>query len=258
MEQSEVESKLIGSGQLMDLVIDDLDCRAPFSVISVGVTEAFAMAQYHILKEEDFLRHKEVWVAQQGQQRGFDHRGIRFPNTEARDMAIAAVRLADAVGYNLFLIEDDLTREVFRYFELTPQYIFESHIRRVIMFSQEEKFKQMLAKRRLAIACSYADEVKAALERKWGEELGFEVTGAISIAEFEDIPQVRTDLAKLDFDLCLIAAGINAVILAPYIAREYGKVAFDLGLGMESLISGKVEYVPYLQRYIRLEDLMDL
>ena len=106
--------------------------------------------------------------------------------------------------------------------------------------------------------CSYANEVKEALNNNLKENLGFDIVGTIHIEEFEDIPRVKEELASYDFDLCLLAAGINAVILSPYIKKTYGKVAFDLGLGMESLISGKIEMPNYLQRFISLTELMKL
>lgn len=134
----------------------------------------------------------------------------------------------------------------------------ESHIRRVIMFSQQEKFRLMLANRKILLICSYADEVKDAMEKDLKNNVEFDIVGTIIIEEFEDIPRVKEELIRFDFDLCLLAAGINAVILAPYIAKTYSKVAFDLGLGMESLITRHIEFVGYLERYIALDLLMKM
>jgi hypothetical protein len=250
-------TEIVGSEKLMDLVIKALDDNTPFSVVSVGITEAFVLSQYTILKEEDFMSDKEVWVASQGLKRGFDHRGIRFPNKRARDEALESLFQADAVGYNIFLIQDELVAKVFQYYNFTPRYVFESHLRRVIMFSQQQKFLQMLSNRKVLIMCSYADEVKAAMNENLTKKIDCKIS-TIKIEEFEDIPRVKEELACHDFDLCLLAAGINAVILAPYIAQTYRKVAFDLGQGMESLISGKIEMVNYLKRFINLDELMKM
>lgn len=244
------ESELLSSSGLMDVIINALDRKIPFSVVSAGVTEMFVLAQYTILKEEEFLGHKEAYVAAQGAKRGFDHRGVRFPNIPARDAAVGALTLADAIGYNMFLLKCELTKKVWNYYNFKPKYVFEAHIRRVIMFSQQEKFQRMLANKKILLMCSYANEVKTSMEKDLQECLGFEIVGTINIEEFEDIPRVKEELSHFNFDLCLLAAGINAVILAPHIAKTYGKVAIDLGLGMESFITRKIEFVNYLGRDI--------
>ncbi len=249
-----MKSRLLSSSELMDLLINALNDKMPFSAVSVGVTESFVLAQYTILTEEEFMGHKEAWVAAQGVKRGFDHRGVRFPNVKARDAAAEALQIADVIGYNM-MDYNGLAIKVFNYYNIRSKYIFEANIRRVIMFSQQEKFEKMLAKQRIFLVCSYADEVKAAMEKNLQGKLGFKVVGTANIEEFEDIPKVKREFDRTDFDLCLLAAGINAVILGPYIARTYGKVAFDLGQAMESFITGEIEMGNYLDRYIGIEKL---
>jgi hypothetical protein len=260
----DMKPEILNSAGLLNQLVTALAKKTPFSVVSVGVTESFVLAQYTILKEDEFMGHKEAYVAAQGLKRGFDHRGIRFPNTEARNMAVSALANANAVGYNMTIKDitssypGELTEKVFSYYNINPRYIFEANIRRVIMFSQPAKFKELLAGKKILLVCSYADEVKAAMEKNLKRELRFEVTGTVTIEEFEDIPRVKEEITAVDFDLCLLAAGINAVILAPYIAVHLGKVAFDLGQAMESLITGKIEMAGYLDRYIGLDKLMNM
>ncbi|MDW7650437.1 MAG: hypothetical protein SCK29_09930 [Bacillota bacterium] len=73
-----MNSKLVGSCELMGLLLRALKNKKPLSIVSVGITESFVLAQYTILSEEEFMAHKEAWIAAQGVKRGFDHRGIRF------------------------------------------------------------------------------------------------------------------------------------------------------------------------------------
>ncbi|MDG0793848.1 GT-D fold domain-containing glycosyltransferase [Cohnella ginsengisoli] len=136
--------------------------------------------------------------------------------------------------------------------------IFEAYTRRVIMLSQQRKFYDMLRNRKVIVVCSYADEVKHALESALAEQLGFEVTGAVKINQYEDIPRVKQEISAIDFDLCLIAAGINAVILASYIASSLGKVAFDIGQGMETLITGKIEGEDWLSTQVSMSTLLEM
>ncbi len=249
-------SPMLNSTQLLDRIRNALEKREGCSVISVGATEAFVMAQYTIYSEEEFMRHGEAENANMGAKSGFYHRGIRFPNKEARDEAVLAVKNADIVGYNTFVDSaKSLTEKVFAAYSIKPPYVFEANLRRVIMFSQKEKFEKILQGRRILLISSLAEQAKAALENNLQDRLGFDVVGAISIHEYEEIPYVKEQISQYEFDLCLLAAGINAVILAPYIAKVYGKVAIDIGWGMQSLISGEIVADPWVTDIIGLDNL---
>lgn len=250
----------LNTGQVMDQILYALDRQLPFSVISVGVTETHVLAQYEVYSEDQFLNHPEAYVANHSTvTRGHTHRGIRFPNIEARNASLEAVRSADIVGINIRVSRaGEFTRQVFDVYGIVPRYVFEAYTRRVIMISQQGKFHDMLRNRRIIIVCSYADEVKNALENTLKAELNLQITGAINIEQYEDIPRVKREIKDCEFDLCLLAAGINAVILAPYIARELGKVALDLGQGMETIITGKIEGEAWLSGQIELAELMGM
>lgn len=250
----------LNTGQLMDKILHALAHRLPLSVISVGVTEAHVLAQYTVYSEALFMNHPEADVENRSTvTRGHTHRGIRFPNIEARDAAMEAVRKADIVGISIRVTRSgELTRQVFEAYGYKPTLIFEAYTRRVIMLSQQRKFYDMLRNRKVIVVCSYADEVKHALESALAEQLGFEVTGAVKINQYEDIPRVKQEISAIDFDLCLIAAGINAVILASYIASSLGKVAFDIGQGMETLITGKIEGEDWLSTQVSMSTLLEM
>ncbi|WP_308633951.1 GT-D fold domain-containing glycosyltransferase [Paenibacillus silvisoli] len=248
------------SGQVLDRILYSLERRLPLSVISVGVTETHVLAQYEVYTEEQFMNHPEANVANYSKiKRGHQHRGITFPNIEARDAALEAVRKADIVGINIRVSRSgEFTRQVFDFYGIAPDFVFEAYTRRVMMISQQRKFHAMLTNRKIVIVCGYADEVKKALENQLQAELNFCITGTIKIDRYEDIPRVKQELMKSEFDLCLLAAGTNAVILAPYIAKDLGKVALDLGQGMETLITGKIEGEAWLAGQIELTKLLDM
>ncbi|WP_282943037.1 GT-D fold domain-containing glycosyltransferase [Paenibacillus sp. RC67] len=250
----------LNTNQLMDRILYSLDNQLPLSVISVGVTETHVLAQYGFFSEEQFMNNPEAHVANNSLvKRGHTHRGIRFPNIEARNEALEAVKNADIVGICIKVSRaGELTRKVFEVYGFTPRYVYEAYTRRVIMISQQQKFHQMLRNKKIIIICSYADEVKHALDKGLKEQLNFEITGTIMIEQYEDIPRVKQEMTQYEFDLCLLAAGINAVILAPYIAKELGKVAFDIGQGMETLITGKIEGVEWLSGQIELDRFLEM
>lgn len=254
-----VDSDLLGSAQLLDKMLQALENQDPLSVVSVGQTEAFVMAQYAIYSEQEFMSHREAYNANLGEKSGFLHRGIRFPNRAARDEAIAATRKADIVAYNT--IENnarDLTERVFSIYHIRPRMIFEANIRRVFMYSQPERFEALLRERKLLLISSLASEAKTVLENKYRDKLGLQVVGAISIHEYDEIPRVKAELEDYDFDLCFIAAGVNALILSSYIAERFGKVAFDIGWGMKAIITGQVVTDSFITDVIGLENLFKM
>ena len=249
----------LNSAQLMHKIWLALEKRQGLSVVSIGQTEAFVMAQYVLFSEEEFLSHREAEIANQGSREGFMHRGIRFPNVAARDEAVEAVKKADIVGYNTIEpVARDLTEKVFALHQIHPRFYFEAHLRRVLMFSQKERFERILAGRRILLIGALAPQAALVLNTKLKRRLGFEIAAAIPLYEFEEIPWVKEQIARYNFDLCLLGAGVNAVILSLYIARHLGKVAVDLGSGMESLITGKIVTDSFINEVIGLDRLLQM
>jgi hypothetical protein len=227
----------------MDKILYALERRIPCPVVSLGASESFVLAQETLLSYHKFMAHAEAKVANRGTKRGQEHRGIRFPNLKARDELADALKRINIIGYNLTIFDDhsgQLTEKVLQHYHIRPTYTYEAYIRRVIMFSQKAKFEQMLKGKKIIVICGYADEVAKALNRNLKRSLGFTIVDAIKIHEYEEIQKVKREIQVLDFDLALLAAGMNAIILASYIANVKGKVAFDIGQGMESLITGQI------------------
>ena len=257
--EADSETQQLSSGQLMDKILHALEAKEPLSVVSVGATEAFVMAQYTLFSEEEFMSHREAYNANRGERSGFFHRGIRFPNIQARDDAVEAARKASIVGYNTIVFDaKSLADRVFKAHDIHPRYTFEANIRRVFMFSQKEKFEAMLSGRKILLIGSLAPEARIALDHNLKDKLGFEITGAITIYDNEEIPQVKKEIEIYDFDLCILAAGTNALILAPYITETYGKVTFDIGWGMKSLITQEVIHDSWIDNVIGLENLLNM
>ena len=67
------------------------------------------------------------------------------------------------------------------------------------MFSQKEKFYEMLAGRKIVIVYGFADEVKETLNRQLKDGLNFEIVGTVNVNRFEDIPRAKEELAKYRF-----------------------------------------------------------
>ncbi len=248
--------RVIGSRQLMRRIIKALDDKKPLSVVSLGATETYVMAQYTVLSEKEFMNHSQAKSTNANK----SHRGFKFPNKRLRDELLAAAKKASIIGYPYLIRNNDaglMTEKVLKKCGIKPKLVFESNIRRVIMFSQSRKFKEMLKGRKILLIGRLAAEAKRAMDKKLKDKLGFEVVGTIGIDSYDDVPNVKKQIDKYNFDLCLISAGVYAVILAPYIAEKHRKVAVDLGQGLKSFITGEVEVTSFV-RNIGLRKLMKM
>lgn len=249
-------AKVLNSGELMDRIIRALDEKTPLSVVSVGSTESYVMAQYTVMSEKRFMRHREAITTNSGRV----DRGFTFPNVKLRDEMVVAVKKADIIGYNICLRDiyaGKMVARVFRAYGIKPSFVFDTLIRRVIPFNQKVKFKNMLRNRRIVLIGSNASKVKQALERRWGKRFPFKIVACIPMRSYDEMEKVKSELDGTEFDLALITAGVNAVILASYIADRLGKVAFDLGQGMNSLMTKKVLETGFVRR-VGLQKLMKM
>ncbi|MEQ8175545.1 MAG: GT-D fold domain-containing glycosyltransferase [Syntrophomonadaceae bacterium] len=251
--------ELLNSSDLMERISNCLNKKTPLAVVSVGATEAFVMAQYVLFSEEEILDHPEARVANWNVQEGHFHRGLRFPNVKARDAAIEAARQADIIGYNTIVKPArELAQRVFAVHNINPTAVFEAHLRRVVMISQKEKLVEMLQDKRLLLVGAPAPEVKRKIETGYLRSYNCRIVGAIRIFDFEEIDRVKDEIAQHEFDICFLAAGTNALILAPYISKHLGKVAFDIGHGMTSLATQRIVMDDWLMRIIGLDNIMKM
>lgn len=252
-----MEAKVLNSGRVMDHIIRALEQKKPLSVISVGATESYAMAQYRILSEEEFMNHKEAIVTNSG----VKLRGFTFPNVALRNDLVAAVKQADIVGYNIQLRNSmkagKMTELVFKTYGIQPKYVYDSLIRRVVMFSQRPKFKDMMRGRKVVLIGNTSKAARNEMNRRWKHKLHFEIVASVPIKSYSEIGNVKRTLDKLDYDLCLLSAGVNAIVLAPYISRVHGKVAFDIGQGMTSLATKEVVETGFIRK-VGLSKLMKM
>jgi len=126
------------------------------------------------------------------------------------------------------------------------------------MFSQKDIFIKLLEGRKLLLVGAKTPEIKRIIETRYLRSYGCQVVGAIKIFDFEEIERVKKEITKYEFDICFLAAGVNALILAPFISRQLGKVAFDIGHGMTSLASQSIVMDDWLVRIIGIDNIMKM
>lgn len=193
-----------------------------FSLIRVGDAENQVMAQGSVYTIEDI---NNIWWANDE-----NWTGIVLPNFKARDRLIASVKEADIVGV-LHQSEEyewkHLSEEVFAHYIIKPRILCYAFIN-VYMLNHPELIALMKMYRVLLIGKA-SPEFAVLLKSRFD----INVAGTIIINNYFDIPQVLHQANYIDYELALISAGSNAVILATALAQQ-GKVAVDFGSAMKA------------------------
>ncbi|MEN6462809.1 MAG: GT-D fold domain-containing glycosyltransferase [Syntrophomonas sp.] len=192
-----------------------------FSLVRVGDAENQVLAQGAIYSNEDI---ENIWWA-----KNEDWTGIVLPNYEARDRLIAAIREADVVGV---LHQDEeyewkaLSEKAFSLYNIKPRQLCYAFIN--IYMVKNPDFIALLKNHRVLLIGKAAPSFAVLLKTIFK----IEVAGSIMINNYYDIPDVLKQTKRIDYELALISAGSNAVILSAALARQK-KVALDLGSAMK-------------------------
>ncbi len=191
-----------------------------FSLVRIGDAENQVMAQGSIIAEDKI---SDIWWAEDE-----NWTGVTLPNFAARDRLLYAVRRADIVGV---LHQDEafiwrpLTEAVFTHYGIKPRQLCYAFIN--TYFSKSEQFISLLQNHRLLLIGKAASNLALLLREKYR----IDIAGILTISNFSELKRVTEECKRIDFDLALISAGSNAVMLAVELA-SWGKVAIDLGRGM--------------------------
>lgn len=215
-----LEEDFIGLPELLQRVRYCLRNNVGFSLVRIGDAENQVMAQGLVYSEEEI---RNIWWANNE-----DWTGVILPNYSARDMLIASIKTADIVGV-LHQSEEyewkTLSEKIFASYDIKPRQLCYAFIN-TYMINNPDLITLMKRHRVLLIgkhAPSFADLLKSRFR--------IEAAGAIVINNYYNIPRVLSLARYIDYELALISAGSNAVILSAILARQ-GKVAIDFGSAM--------------------------
>ncbi|MGO4110013.1 GT-D fold domain-containing glycosyltransferase [Paenibacillus sp. YAF4_2] len=224
--------------QVLKKVKYALDHRKPFSLVRIGDGENICLAQNSVWPIRDVL--KEPWTIKANHGK----KSVHLPNIRLRNELVQGIRNANVVG--ILLLNDNriqapkrlkriLTNKIFAHFNLSPRFTCDACINRYI--PKYKAFWDVLKNRRVLLISQHANEMKQVLVNKYS----LNVTGTILISDYKQTSRIlkKVEMLKNKFDLVLISAGVNAVILAPEIARRTGKVAIDFGQGHKNFMKSR-------------------
>lgn len=221
---------LLRPEQLAERIIHALDSGTPFSLVRVGDGELLTLAQECVLTIEQ--------VKEQGSFLGYA--GVDVPDLEARDQVRDAIKQATVVGIPKLRIRNfqPLAIAVFQahgidYGELA---LTDSLINYYLY--QAGMLSRIVSGRRVLIVGQLAEELAGYMRQN-----GVHVVGAVApVQGVKDVPRVMDEIARHEFDLALVAAGVSAVILSQRIASEMGKVALDFGHLANAMVKGEAPF----------------
>jgi hypothetical protein len=110
-----------------------------------------------------------------------------------------------------------------------------------------ESFWEMLRGKRAVVISRWAGSLKRWVGKKYND-FDIDFVKLIRIDRFEEIPKVLRKMERVDCDIVLISAGVNAVILADRLAREQGRIAIDFGKSAVFMVKGDRKVRPWRPR----------
>lgn len=193
-----------------------------FALVRIGDAENQVLAQGSIYKNEEI---KNIWWAENE-----NWTGVVLPNYEARDIVIESVRKADIVGV-LHQSEEfewrNLTEAVFSIYDIKPRQLCYAFINTYMINNPD--LIALMENHRVLLIGKAAPAFAYLLKTRFN----INVSGAIIINNYFEIPGVLEEASHFDYEMVLISAGSNAVILASALAQQ-GKIAIDFGSAMNN------------------------
>ncbi|WP_174819882.1 GT-D fold domain-containing glycosyltransferase [Paenibacillus koleovorans] len=216
-----------------------LDRRQPFSLVRVGDGENIVLAQDSVMSLEEVLATKWAIGANKGE------KGVTLPNLKLRDEMVECLNKANIVGIPFWdndpIIADPslkraLTEKTFEALHVRPKQVCHTFVNRV--FAQKPEFWSMLEGKRVALISGWADQVSEILS---GPPYNLQIAFTINFKHYRKMERalVKMERKKDQFDIALLSCGVNAVVLAPLIAEQTGKVALDFGKSLMFIVKKK-------------------
>ncbi|WP_419874297.1 GT-D fold domain-containing glycosyltransferase [Candidatus Pristimantibacillus sp. PTI5] len=227
--------------QVLARIKEALDHVRPFSLIRIGDGENVIMAQKSVwslraVLNTPWARRANHPVRTRSARLGHKEKGVTLPNLKLRNQMVRSIRKADIVG--ILPIKDKikapkrvrrpLTNKIFRYYKLKPRFTCDAFINRE--FASKPEFWDVLRGKRILIITEHAKKLKEVLQ---SEPYNMAIAGTIIFRHYKQISRTlkKAEGMKDQFDIALISCGVNAVVMAPEVARLTGKVAIDFGKG---------------------------
>ena len=226
-------SEQLTNDQLVDIIYDKIKTKTPFSLIRIGDGELAVLSQELVLSQ-NWLKKNIWWYGNKS------YCGITMPDLKTRDIFIHSIKQANMIGV---YCDDEFTNRIFSAIDYKPKqhcYAFAN-----VQLCYIKKFVNLLRENPPLLIGRLAQQFANLLKR----DLNINVSGIYTdINGIDDIPKTIEYMKNIKHDWSLVSAGVNADIISPIMAREYGKVCIDYGQGMDTLLDSKYNGQYYLNK----------
>lgn len=206
-----------------------IDKKIPYSFLRMGDREIAVCAQ-EVLTFDLISKHYR-WIGNP------KFIGVPLPNIELKDQLVAAYRGANAMG---ILVQANwyfypLSQLLISYYGFRPEDFVYAFANAYI--SKKKMFYKLFRSDRILLVGSKSDQFKEVLENRYRFK---NIVGTVPVRGFPDVPNVKSQMQNIDFDIAIISAGVSGKILADY-AKNLGRVGIDYGSGADTAIQAHQE-----------------
>jgi hypothetical protein len=211
----------ISNNKLINLIIESVNNQIPFSLVRIGDGEEAILSQ-DILLSHEWLRNNIGWYGSK------TYCGVAMPDHATRDKLIQSIKDANVVGV---FAHDEFIDRIFSVINYKP--LMHCHAFANVFLCFEKSFVDLIRENPPLLVGMKAQLFADFLKR----ELNVNVKGVYTnITGLNDIPNTIEYMKNTKHDWSLVSAGVNACIIAPIMAKTYGKVCIDYGQGMDTLL----------------------
>ncbi|HEY8344476.1 MAG TPA: GT-D fold domain-containing glycosyltransferase [Bacillota bacterium] len=241
------DSKLLSELEVLKKINEALKKKKPFSLVRVGDGENIVLGQYTFLPEKEFMN--TYWIKESF---GDRDKGTELPNTPLRDQMIVSLKKADIIGVcwqekNDIRVPDrykrELTNKIFDHYRIKPAHLCHVFTNRKLVSYQA--FWRLLHNYRTLLISKWAKPFAKLIAVRYAT-LKPKIVGCLSFEHYRQIPTLLNQIGNFRFDLALVSAGVNAVVLTQQIAERYKKVAIDFGKAMMFMLKDSPRISPWL------------
>lgn len=220
--------ELMSLDELVKIIVSSVNNKIPLSMIRVGDGELTVMSQ-GICLSSDHLSHHIAWKTT-------DYCGVSLKQDmldefKTRDRLIEAVKTADLVG---IYPNGIFTSKVFSAIHFKPSRLF--FIYSNLSLCTKKSFVDLIIANPPLLVGRLAERFAEYIEKTLGVKVPGYYTGQHGP---EDIEKTVEYMASIPHDWSLVSSGVNADLIAPIMAKQYGKVCVDYGQGVNVLLDPK-------------------